>query len=171
MKTKPMWGLWLLMIVAPIAVFMGINYWRNLPPLQTHIGKIASQPIYSVSGLTIQEADRLGLPYFSKVRLSHSKTDNDYYQVSIINLFPRKVNNHRFSIFAITGKPEIKDYKRIRYNQVGGGTNLPQRPYTYKFMLIRKNRKKDIVLQIHWQMGIKLGKEVVTITPQMKPQN
>ncbi len=32
MNRKPLWGLWLLMIVAPVAVFFGVRYWKQLPP-------------------------------------------------------------------------------------------------------------------------------------------
>ena len=167
MKTKPMWGLWLLMIVAPVAMFVGVNYWKNLPPRFVEV----PPPITLPTKMSLEQAKAQQLPYFSDFIIENSTVGAKYLNLKMTHYFPVHAVDSRFKVVVITGKPEIKDLRNLRYNVVYSGNSLVRRLYTQRVVRIKQNRKKNVVFHILWNMGGKHGTKSVTIMPQMTPQN
>ena len=153
MKTKPMWGLWLLMIVAPVAVFISVNYWKNLPPplppLDQQVADLAADGQPLISPMTI--AGALGgktlVPVFSFCNPTRDKLTGKVFIVNGV------------SEIAKTPTPAIKNGSLIGERSIGNTAMalfLPE---------IKAKRRNVIKMTMHWKHGRKSGVKSYTIKP------
>ena len=149
MKTKPMWGLWLLVIVAPIAVFIGVNYWKNLP----YIDPLAV------------EGAAYGWPLAS---LRVSKLNKDINSVRI------HVCNPKASVLKLQ-MHFLSDYKEVLQDSQDSTPNKNGFKYkttvasgcgTLFYFDIKAKRKKPIQLKINWSYEGKSGFKTIEIKPE-----
>ncbi len=151
MKTKPMWGLWLLMIAAPIALFWGVRTWQRL-----FIGE-AQLSTQGMSPANMQS----GYAFSFKYRNNSS--------------LPFEVRR-----FIMSGSEEILDWNGKKPNWKTGKNGVDigrctSEPYDGEgdcgIYDVKRNRIKTVVVRLVWKHGDKWGGKTLTLTPQMKPQN
>ena len=161
MKRKPSWALWLLMIVAPIAVFVGINFWKPLPPpltpLDQHVAELAAR----------------GKPLIGDLRLRRVEGQPNLYNVDIAFCNPTA---EKLSLdFAVkSGASELFECAQgvsLNYRDWGNYAKCSLGNFAGSFIIteIKQVRKKPIHFKITWKHGSESGVRNVVITPQMKP--
>lgn len=160
MNRKPSWGLWLLMIVAPVAVFFGVRYWKQLPP------------IFPLLDRDAKEMAAQGTPLVGDVQLrlgSNSKS----YDANFVLCNPTR-DKLTVDVVVVSGASELLKYPKgapavvhdgesiIRWN-VGNGV------LWFGIVEVKRNRTKPIRFNLNWKHGADSGVKNAVITPQMKP--
>ncbi len=167
MNRKPSWGLWLLMIIAPLAVFFGIHTWRNRP-------LIANTPAENLGIPGVADAGIKGAPIVSRVYLynltTNTTTDDIGFYFNNPVQAPLSVR-----VYVVKGAPELtwlggKKYLYRNGDSLGGIDIGPYRIFR-DICGIKKIRKQTIHLQVRWRQGRRTGFRDIFITPQMKAKN
>ncbi len=165
MKRKPLWGLWLLMIIAPVAVFFGVKEKRKLRD------KVTGDEI------TFDDAARSaaaqGKPHISKLRFTPLPNNAGYLvRLSFFNSSPVAeigaiISSGSSEVIQNTGQSVLKDGDDLDLNCYG-------RSYCSTTVFnIKKQRQKPIHVHLDWFVTNAAGQNVesrkdVVITPQMK---
>ena len=159
MKTKPMWGLWLLMIVTPVAVFSSVSWWKNLPP-RLHTRLVT--PTTSLSdNMSLQGAEKLTLPYFTKAHRISSSLNKDTYSVSW--QMPSKTEEFVFSFWIKSGASDCLSTSPDEhiFSHQGNGPSKASLHFGLK-----KLRKQNVSLKLNWKLNEKHGVKYIVIAPQ-----
>ncbi len=162
MKRKPLWSLWLLVIIAPIAVFVGVNYWKSLPP-----------PLAPQDAQTARLA-ATGTPLIGNMQLAEMQGKSNLYGAFITLCNPTReklsvdfvVESGSSECFKYpkSGSPTYRDGRSFMGCFIGNGA------MQFGIIEIKKIRKKPIILKLRWKHGQVSGVKKVVITPQMNSQ-
>ena len=168
MKTKPMWGLWLLMIAAPVAVFFSVNHWKNLPP-----------PIPPLDPSVTQAAAK-GHKFIGEVQLYTEPNVKGYSAMEVFlcnptrqGLFIKLVAAEGYDqlsqapLLNVASKSAIRVKMGTTFFSGGIGNQFSRHFICY----IKSERKKTVRLKMFWRHGKKRSIKYLVITPQMTPQN
>ncbi len=159
MNRKPSWGLWLLMIVAPVAVFFGIRYWENLPP-----------PLAPLNASVAQQAAQ-GTPLISDVRITGDGSNpmKTSFGFDICNPTRDKVTARVVVVSGVSEIIQSPGTAPLKNGSGLGGFSLGNGDAGFQvFYDIKTRRKQPIKLKLYWTHGLQSGVKNVVITPQMK---
>lgn len=158
MNRKPSWGLWLLMIVAPVAVFGGIRYWKSLPPpLSPQALEMAAQGTPLIGELQIVTVQGKPTSYGTMILLCNPKREK--LSVSFIV----ESGASELLKYPKGASPIFRDGSPLGTYFTGNGILY------FGIVDINRSRTKPIRLKLNWKHGHNSGSRKVVITPQMKP--
>lgn len=151
---KPSWGLWLLVIVAPIAVFFTAKAQVKSPTYVPRT-KLVFRPIAPQSSTATPGSQA----YISNVMFS---TDIDHPNKTSVSVF---ISNP--TVMTLEIRPELVAGK-LQFCDNGkmvlwAARSMNHGKFWVPFGTIKRWRKEDIHINIHWKLGKSKGTEDIVI--------
>lgn len=169
MKRKPLWGLWLLVVVAPVVPFAmvsSVNYWKNLPsPLDSQASEAAALGTPLIGSVTMIEGSMLDS--WSII----IPTCNPTREELVLRI--RAITGAKEIIYRdnVVGKPYYPINKPFLDGQFFKNSTVGNEQLAINVCDVKRKRHSRLKLEIHWKLGKDHGVRTIWVTPKMSLYN